>query len=207
MQLADIVGDKALYALLLETTLRNLRIIAVMLQTDLFPPQLHFWLQLADIVGDKALYALLLETTFRNLRAIAVMLQTDLLCIIFPPQLLFWVQLADIVGDKALYALLLETTFRNLRILLLSERLKTETSERSLLKNLGSWLGKVGGPPPAHCLLLAQLNAESAPRSCEPWLVSGRASVPCSCRHRVFLHGKLWPFNRSVFSAVTIHSP
>lgn len=39
--------------------------------------------------------------------------------------------------------MLLETTFRNLRILLLSERLKTETSERSLLKNLGSWLGKL----------------------------------------------------------------
>ena len=52
-------------------------------------------------------------------------------------------QLADIVGDKALHAMLLETTFRNLRILLLSERLKTETSERSLLKNLGSWLGKL----------------------------------------------------------------
>ena len=34
-QLADIVGDKALYALMLETTFRNLRIIAVMLQTDL----------------------------------------------------------------------------------------------------------------------------------------------------------------------------
>ena len=56
---------------------------------------------------------------------------------------LFPLQLADIVGDKALHALLLETTFRNLRILLLSERLKTETSERSLLKNLGSWLGKL----------------------------------------------------------------
>ena len=44
-QLADIVGDRALYALLLETTFRNLRIIAVMLQTDLlcmiFPPQLR----------------------------------------------------------------------------------------------------------------------------------------------------------------------
>lgn len=56
---------------------------------------------------------------------------------------LFPLQLADIVGDKALHALLLETTFHNLRILLLSERLKTETSERSLLKNLGSWLGKL----------------------------------------------------------------
>ncbi len=52
-------------------------------------------------------------------------------------------QLADIVGDKALHGMLLETTFRNLRILQLSERLKTETSERSLLKNLGSWLGKL----------------------------------------------------------------
>ena len=62
----------------------------------------------------------------------------------------FAAQLADIVGDRVLYALLLETTYRNLRILLLSERLKTETSERSLLKNLGSWLGKVGSVPPAH---------------------------------------------------------
>ena len=52
-------------------------------------------------------------------------------------------QLTDIVGDKALHGMLLETTFRNLRILQLSERLKTETSERSLLKNLGSWLGKL----------------------------------------------------------------
>ena len=154
-------------------------------------PQLPFWVQLADIVGDKALYALLLETTFRSLRTIAVVLQTDLLCMIFRPHdLRSWVQLADIVGDKALYALLLETTFRNLRILLLSERLKTETSERSLLKNLGSWLGKVGDPLPAHRLLLPQLNAEAASGSCEDLSMSGQASVSCFCRHKVVLHGK-----------------
>ena len=110
-------------------------------------------------------------------------------------------QLSDIVGDKALYALLLETTFRNLRILLLSERLKTETSERSLLKNLGSWLGKVGGPLPTHCLLLAWLNAEATPRSCEHLLMSGRASVSCFYCHRGFLHG-----NCSVLSSMTVHS-
>ena len=86
-------------------------------------------------------------------------------------------QLADIVGDKALYALLLETTFRNLRILLLSERLKTETSERSLLKNLGSWLGKVGGPPPAHVFLLALLDDKATSGSCKDLPMSGRPCV------------------------------
>ena len=112
----------------------------------------------------------------------------------------FCAQLADIVGDKALYALLLETTFRNLRILLLSERLKTETSERSLLKNLGSWLGKVGRRLPAHCLLHAQLNAEAASGSCEDLSMSDRASVSCFRRHKVVLHGRLWPFDCSVSS-------
>ena len=90
----------------------------------------------------------------------------------------FCMQLADIVGDKALYALLLETTYRNLRILLLSERLKTETSERSLLKNLGSWLGKVGGLKAAHCLLLALLEATSG--SCEEFLCVAGLLCPVS---------------------------
>ena len=74
----------------------------------------------------------------------------------------FAAQLADIVGDRVLYALLLETTYRNLRILLLSERLKTETSERSLLKNLGSWLGKVGSVPPSDGLCLHCTDSEAA---------------------------------------------
>lgn len=52
-------------------------------------------------------------------------------------------QLADAIGDKALGAALVETTYKYVRILLRSERIKTQSGERSLLKNLGSWLGKL----------------------------------------------------------------
>ncbi len=52
-------------------------------------------------------------------------------------------QLADAIGDRALGAALVETTYKYVRILLRSERIKTQSGERSLLKNLGSWLGKL----------------------------------------------------------------
>ena len=52
-------------------------------------------------------------------------------------------QLMDSIGDKELQANLLETTYKYVRILLRSERVRTHTGERSLLKNLGSWLGRL----------------------------------------------------------------
>ena len=52
-------------------------------------------------------------------------------------------QLADAINDKALGHALVETTYKYVRILLRSERIKTQSGERSLLKNLGSWLGKL----------------------------------------------------------------
>lgn len=52
-------------------------------------------------------------------------------------------QLADAIGDKALQNSLLETTYKYIRILLRSDRIRTQSGERSLLKNLGSWLGRL----------------------------------------------------------------
>jgi CCR4-NOT transcription complex subunit 1 len=52
-------------------------------------------------------------------------------------------QLADAIGDRALQAALLETTYKYIRILLRSDRIRTQSGERSLLKNLGSWLGRL----------------------------------------------------------------
>jgi CCR4-NOT transcription complex subunit 1 len=49
--------------------------------------------------------------------------------------------------------MLVLTTYKYVKILLASERIKTHSSERSLLKNLGSWLGRVTiaqGQPVRH---------------------------------------------------------
>ena len=49
--------------------------------------------------------------------------------------------------------MLVTTTYKYVKILLASERIKTHSSERSLLKNLGSWLGRVTiaqGQPVRH---------------------------------------------------------
>lgn len=49
--------------------------------------------------------------------------------------------------------MLVATTYKYVKILLASERIKTHTSERSLLKNLGSWLGRLTiaqGQPVRH---------------------------------------------------------
>jgi len=49
----------------------------------------------------------------------------------------------DAIGDRELQAQLLETTYKYVRILLRSDRVRTHSGERSLLKNLGSWLGRL----------------------------------------------------------------
>ena len=54
---------------------------------------------------------------------------------------------------KDLWRMLVATTYKYIKILLASERIKTHTSERSLLKNLGSWLGRITiaqGQPVKH---------------------------------------------------------
>ena len=60
-----------------------------------------------------------------------------------PPPCPAAAQLADAIGDRQLQAALLETTYKYVRILLGSERIRTQSGERSLLKNLGSWLGRL----------------------------------------------------------------
>jgi CCR4-NOT transcription complex subunit 1 len=56
---------------------------------------------------------------------------------------ILYLQLADAIGEKALMNNLLETTYKYIRILLRSDRIRTQSGERSLLKNLGSWLGRL----------------------------------------------------------------
>ena len=49
--------------------------------------------------------------------------------------------------------MLVLTAYKYIKILLASERIKTQSSERSLLKNLGSWLGRITiaqGQPVKH---------------------------------------------------------
>ena len=58
-----------------------------------------------------------------------------------------WLQL------KELWRMLVTTTYKYVKVLLASERIKTQSSERSLLKNLGSWLGRITiaqGQPVKH---------------------------------------------------------
>lgn len=50
-----------------------------------------------------------------------------------------YLALLDKLGDKKLSESLVATTHKYIRILLASSRIKTHTSERSLLKNLGTW--------------------------------------------------------------------
>lgn len=47
------------------------------------------------------------------------------------------------IDRKAIGELLTPFTLRYIRILLRGERIKSQTSERSLLKNLGLWLGRM----------------------------------------------------------------
>jgi CCR4-NOT transcription complex subunit 1 CAF1-binding domain len=54
-----------------------------------------------------------------------------------------YLELLSKLGDNKATSLLVATTHKYIRILLRSERIKTQTGERSLLKNLGSWLGKL----------------------------------------------------------------
>ena len=54
-----------------------------------------------------------------------------------------YLQLVEKIDRKAVGELLTPFTLRYIRILLRGERIKNQTSERSLLKNLGLWLGRL----------------------------------------------------------------
>ena len=54
-----------------------------------------------------------------------------------------YLELLNKVGDKTLDAAILQATYRNIKVLLSSDKVKTNSGERSLLKNLGSWLGQL----------------------------------------------------------------
>ena len=54
-----------------------------------------------------------------------------------------YVRLVDALGDASLGKMALSTTYKYIRTLLVSPHLKTKSGERSLLRNLGSWLGRL----------------------------------------------------------------
>ena len=54
-----------------------------------------------------------------------------------------YLQLVEKIDKKAVTDLLTPITLRYIRILLRGDRIKNQTSERSLLKNLGLWLGRL----------------------------------------------------------------
>lgn len=51
--------------------------------------------------------------------------------------------LLEKLNKPQLYKMILKATHDNIRVLLQSEKIKTNSGERSLLKNLGSWLGQL----------------------------------------------------------------
>jgi len=51
--------------------------------------------------------------------------------------------LLDAIGDEDLFRGVLDATYANIKALLSSNKVKTNSGERSLLKNLGSWLGNL----------------------------------------------------------------
>jgi len=51
--------------------------------------------------------------------------------------------LLDAINDKGLFRLVLDASYNNIKTLLSSNKVKTNSGERSLLKNLGSWLGQL----------------------------------------------------------------
>ncbi|KAJ8748950.1 hypothetical protein K2173_013387 [Erythroxylum novogranatense] len=54
-----------------------------------------------------------------------------------------YLKFLDKVGSKALNKEIVQATYENCKVLLGSELIKSSSEERSLLKNLGSWLGKL----------------------------------------------------------------
>jgi CCR4-NOT transcription complex subunit 1 len=54
-----------------------------------------------------------------------------------------YLELLAKIDDKGLNESVLQATYRNIKVLLSSGKVKTNSGERSLLKNLGSWLGQL----------------------------------------------------------------
>ena len=54
-----------------------------------------------------------------------------------------YVQLVEKWADRELRQLFVNTTMHYVKVMLNSKLLKSSSSERTLLKNLGSWLGKL----------------------------------------------------------------
>ncbi|OIT36093.1 PREDICTED: CCR4-NOT transcription complex subunit 1 [Nicotiana attenuata] len=54
-----------------------------------------------------------------------------------------YLKFLDKVTSKALFKEIVQATYENCKVLLGSELIKSSSEERSLLKNLGSWLGKI----------------------------------------------------------------
>ena len=54
-----------------------------------------------------------------------------------------YLALLDAIGDETLFRLVLDASYSNIKALLSSNKVKTNSGERSLLKNLGSWLGNL----------------------------------------------------------------
>ena len=54
-----------------------------------------------------------------------------------------YIDLIDRFQSKSLYHLLVRTTHKYVQVLLTSDRIKRDSGERTLLKNLGSWLGSL----------------------------------------------------------------
>ena len=52
-------------------------------------------------------------------------------------------EMIEMLSNKKLQQLILHSTLQNARVLLSSPKIRSSSSERSLLKNLGSWLGQV----------------------------------------------------------------
>lgn len=54
-----------------------------------------------------------------------------------------YAQLLEEMANRSLMRVVLETTYHYVHVMLNSDKIKSEQSERALLKQMGSWLGKI----------------------------------------------------------------
>jgi len=52
-----------------------------------------------------------------------------------------YLEMLDEIGEEGLFEAIIRATYHNIKVLLSTGKVKTNSGERSLLKNLGSWLG------------------------------------------------------------------
>ena len=105
--------------------------------------------------------------------------------------------LLDALSMKMLYRAILSSTLQNARVLLSSGKIRSSSSQRSLLKNLGAWLGQITIARNRALLMrdldMKELICDAFERGLLIAVVPFVAKVLDSCAHsRVFMPPNPW---------------